>query len=82
MSTDGGFTWSTPIQVNQTPNTVPPIDRQAWNPTVAVAADGTVAVTYYDFRNNTAAARGLDRLLAGHGSRARRPTPAIGAKSA
>ena len=55
MSSDGGLTWSTPIQVNQTPNTVPPIDRQAWNPTVAVAADGTVAVSYYDFRNNTAA---------------------------
>jgi hypothetical protein len=53
MSTDGGFTWSNPIQVNQTPNTVPPLDRQAWNPTVALAANGTVAVTYYDFRNNT-----------------------------
>jgi hypothetical protein len=53
MSSDGGLTWSQPIQVNQTPNTGPPIDRQAWNPTVAVAADGTVAVTYYDFRNNT-----------------------------
>jgi hypothetical protein len=55
MSADGGFTWSNPIQVNQTPNTVPAADRQAWNPTVAVAADGTVAVTYYDFRNNTGA---------------------------
>jgi hypothetical protein len=55
MSSDGGFNWSTPIQVNQTPSTVAPIDRQAWNPTVAVAADGTVAVTYYDFRNNTPA---------------------------
>jgi hypothetical protein len=54
-SSDGGLTWSNPIQVNHTPNTVPPIDRQAWNPTVAVAADGTVAVTYYDLRNNTAA---------------------------
>jgi hypothetical protein len=53
MSTDGGLTWSQPIQVNQTPNTVPPLDRTAWNPTVAVAADGTIAVTYYDFRNNT-----------------------------
>src|SRR5262249_14964983 len=52
---DGGLTWSDPIQVNKTPNSVPPADRQAWNPTVAVAADGTVAVTYYDFRNNTPA---------------------------
>jgi hypothetical protein len=59
MSSDGGFTWSQPIQVNQTPSTVPPIDRQAWNPTVAVAADGTVAVTYYDFRNNTGAGGAL-----------------------
>ena len=55
MSSDGGLTWSTPIQVNQTPNTVPPVDRQAWNPAVAVAANGTVAVSYYDFRNNTSA---------------------------
>jgi hypothetical protein len=55
MSSDGGLTWSAPIQVNQTPNTVPPADRQAWNPSLAVAADGTVAVTYYDFRNNTPA---------------------------
>lgn len=55
MSSDGGLSWSEPIQVNQTPNTVPPIDRQAWNPTVAVSANGTVAVTYYDFRNNTPA---------------------------
>jgi hypothetical protein len=55
MSSDGGLTWSTPIQVNQTPSTVPPIDRQAWNPAVAVAANGKVAVSYYDFRNNTAA---------------------------
>jgi hypothetical protein len=55
MSSDGGFTWSQPIQVNQTPNTVPPADQQAWNPSVAVAADGSVAVTYYDFRNNTPA---------------------------
>jgi hypothetical protein len=55
MSSDGGLTWSPPIPVNKTPNTVPAIDRQAWNPTVAVAADGTVAVSYYDFRNNTPA---------------------------
>jgi hypothetical protein len=59
MSSDGGLTWSQPIQVNQTPNSVPPIDRQAWNPTVAMAADGTVAVSYYDFRNNTGAGGAL-----------------------
>jgi hypothetical protein len=67
MSPDGGSTWSKPIQVNQTPNTIPPIDRQAFNPAVAVAADGTVAVTYYDFRNNTPAPGALtDYWLAYH----------------
>jgi hypothetical protein len=54
QSTDGGFTWSTPIAVNKTPANIPAGDRQAFVPSVAVAADGTVAVTYYDFRNNDA----------------------------
>ena len=54
-STDGGQTWSTPIKVNQTPrNPTAPADQQAFVPQVHVAADGTVAVTYYDFRNNGA----------------------------
>ncbi len=48
-STDGGHKWSPPAKVNQTPN-----DAQAFTPTVAVSADGTVGITYYDFRNNTA----------------------------
>jgi hypothetical protein len=54
MSTDGGLTWSAPIQVNQTPTSIPAGDRQAFLPSVAVTADGTVAVTYYDFRFNDA----------------------------
>jgi outer membrane protein assembly factor BamB len=54
MSTDGGFTWSTPIQINQTPTNIPIGDRQAFNPSIAVAANGNVAVTYYDFRFNDA----------------------------
>lgn len=45
-STDGGLTWSPPIKANQTP-----IDVAAFTPSVKVAADGTVGVTYYDFRN-------------------------------
>jgi hypothetical protein len=49
QSLDGGLTWSPKIQINQAPAT------QAFTPSVAVAADGTVGVTYYDFRNNTAA---------------------------
>ncbi len=46
-STDGGLTWSAPIRANTTPVAVP-----AFTPSVEVAADGTVAVAYYDFRNN------------------------------
>jgi hypothetical protein len=49
-STDGGLTWSAPIQVNKVPST------QAFTPNVQVASDGTIGVTYYDFRNNTSAA--------------------------
>lgn len=47
-SADGGRTWSTAIKVNQTPGGV-----HAFTPSVEVAVDGTVGVTYYDFRNNT-----------------------------
>jgi Neuraminidase (sialidase) len=46
-STDGGLHWSAPVQVNQR------TDVQAFTPSVEVASNGTVAVTYYDFRNNT-----------------------------
>jgi hypothetical protein len=52
MSTDGGLTWSAPIQVNQTPTNIPPVDRNAFLPSVAVASDGTIGVTYYDLRFN------------------------------
>lgn len=52
MSTDGGNTWSAPIKINQTPTDIPPGNQQAFTPAVHVAADGTVGVTYYDFRNN------------------------------
>src|SRR5262249_51035526 len=56
MSTDGGLTWSDPIKVNQTPTNIPAGDQQAFTPTVAVNSSGTVAVSYYDFRNNDSAA--------------------------
>lgn len=53
QSLDGGLTWSTPIKVNQTPaNTENPLRAQAFIPSVAVSDDGTVTVTYYDFRND------------------------------
>ena len=53
QSTDGGNSWSAPIKVNQTPTSEPEGDQQAFTPAVHVADDGTVAVSYYDFRNNT-----------------------------
>ncbi len=53
QSTDGGFTWSAPIKINKTPTDIPIGNQQAFTPAIHVAADGTVGVTYYDFRNNT-----------------------------
>ncbi len=55
QSLDGGLTWSAPVKVNKTPTGIPIGNQQAFTPSVDVSADGTVAVTYYDFRNNTAA---------------------------
>jgi hypothetical protein len=53
QSLDGGATWSMPIKVNQTPmNSTNPLREQAFVPTVAVAGNGAIAVTYYDFRND------------------------------
>ena len=55
MSTDGGLTWSAPVKINKTPTGIAPGNQQAFLPSIAVAANGAVAVTYYDFRNNTPA---------------------------
>jgi hypothetical protein len=52
-STDGGLTWSPAVKVNNTPTNIPSGNQQAFTPAVDVAQDGTVSVTYYDFRNNT-----------------------------
>jgi hypothetical protein len=46
QSSDGGVTWSAPVQVNAD-TTV-----QAFTPTINVRADGAIAVTYFDLRNN------------------------------
>lgn len=51
-STDGGLTWSPRVKVNKTPTNIVIGNQQAFTPSVDVAADGTVAVTYYDFRFN------------------------------
>jgi hypothetical protein len=52
-SSDGGNSWSAPIKVNQTPRNANVANDQAFVPNIRVASDGSVAVTYYDFRNNT-----------------------------
>src|SRR3989442_6605033 len=63
MSTDGGLTWSAPTKVNRTPvNTTNPLRQQAFIPSVAVTGDGTVVVTYYDFRNDTSAGELADHF--------------------
>ena len=45
-SSDGGQTWSSPVEINQVPNV------QAFAPSIAVSASGRIAVAYYDFRND------------------------------
>ena len=47
-STDGGVTWSPLARIDQSPD-----DVQAFTPAIQVASDGTIGVTYYDFRKNT-----------------------------
>jgi hypothetical protein len=49
-STDGGLNWSTPVRINRVATT------QAFTPSVFVASDGAVGVSYYDMRNATALA--------------------------
>ena len=56
QSTDGGRSWSPLVRINPGSDTGARVDdRQGFTPAVHVADDGTVAVTFYDFRNNTAA---------------------------
>jgi len=47
QSADDGQTWSIPVEINSLPS-VP-----AFTPSVAVLNDGTIGVSYFDFRNNT-----------------------------
>jgi len=47
-SADGGLTWSAPVRVNPNPAVA------AFTPMVHALADGTVGVTYFDLRDNTA----------------------------
>jgi hypothetical protein len=52
-SFDGGLSWTAAVKVNKTPMEIPSGNQQAFTPAVDVAQDGTVSVSYYDFRNNT-----------------------------
>lgn len=47
-STDGGLTWSAPVQINGDPLV------QAFTPSIHIRRDGSVGVSYYDLRSNTA----------------------------
>jgi len=47
-SVDGG-PWTTPVQIAKTPSTA--ANQQSFTPSIDVSANGTLAVTYYDFRN-------------------------------
>ena len=60
-SSDGGLTWSEPVKVNQTPN-----GAAAFTASVDVSSDGTVGVTYYDFRSNTPAPGALTDYWLAH----------------
>jgi Neuraminidase (sialidase) len=46
-SDDDGRTWSAPKRINKVPGT------QAFTASINVTKDGTIGVTYYDFRNDT-----------------------------
>jgi len=61
-SLDGGTTWSAPVMINKTPaNAANPCRQQAFIPAVVATGDGkTIAVTYYDFRNDTNTPNGFE----------------------
>ncbi|MDP2874753.1 MAG: sialidase family protein, partial [Holophaga sp.] len=47
-SMDGGLTWSNPLRINPNPQFA------AFTPSVHIRADGTIGITYYDLRDDTA----------------------------
>jgi hypothetical protein len=51
-STDGGSTWSVPLPVSPTPRDFAGSGRDQFLPAIAVDRDGTLAVCYYDRRND------------------------------
>jgi hypothetical protein len=63
-STDGGLHWSKPIKINQTPTGLAIGNQHAFNPSIRVAANGTICVTYCDYRNNSGVAAPLTDVWA------------------
>ncbi len=57
QSSDGGKTWSAPVAINAYDT------AEAFEPSIHVRQDGTISVTYYDFRNNTSDPNTLPTLL-------------------
>ncbi len=55
-SPEDGRRWTTPAKVNATPTNIPVRNQQAFAPNLAVATDGTLGVSYFDFRHNDGAA--------------------------
>jgi hypothetical protein len=53
QSSDDGQSWSAPVEINADAKT------PAFTPTINVRADGVIAVTYYDFRNDLVAGEAL-----------------------
>ena len=51
-SSDGGLTWSPPRAISPTPHNFKGAGRDQFLPSVAVDRDGTIAVCYYDRRND------------------------------
>lgn len=47
-STDGGATWSAPVQINSAATVA------AFTPQIHVRSDGVIGITYFDLRSNTA----------------------------
>jgi hypothetical protein len=50
MSLNDGLTWSPPIRIDKTPESVNDLREQAIVPSIEVGARGKLVVTYYDFR--------------------------------
>jgi hypothetical protein len=63
-SRDGARSWSQPVKANATPTDVAVHNQQAFSPSLAVSADGTLGVSYFDFRfNDQGVALATDRWL-------------------